>query len=162
MCDDAFCKAGRCFSFFDSSSSSLQTNVLTISCVCTHQLRLHRSYNFGALCVVLIGLGVFQTGFRITFYGNSWLFFFFLRSQLSRSKLPQWSSTPTTDSLRCFYFTKLNSLLDFIVSVWTENWIFFFLCCASTVDAHAAVMENVHKWHYGFINIQSFRSRCRF
>lgn len=72
--------------------------------------------------------------------------FFFLFALATQ---PQWSSTPTTNSLRCsFIFLKLNFGFIFLILLFlSELKIEFFLCCASTVDAHAAVMEHVHKWH---------------
>lgn len=78
MCD-AFSKAGQMFqmvlvsSLLASSSFTPSTNVLTISCVLPIEFAFAEPSIALSTRLVIIGLGVSQTGFRIIFYGNSHL-----------------------------------------------------------------------------------------
>lgn len=125
------------------SPSSLVEQMCWLFPVCTHRLCflfMGPQLLFGA--VVLIGLGVFETGFRITFYGNSRLFFFFFwcisisLTDTSRAlkMLPSRSSSFRRNNLyngiehlrlseRVLNFFPFHSF--FIVSVWAGNWICF-------------------------------------
>lgn len=81
---DAFSKAGQMFqmvlvsSLLASSSFTPSTNVLTISCVLPIEFAFAEPSIALSTRLVIIGLGVSQTGFRIIFYGNShlWLVVF--------------------------------------------------------------------------------------
>jgi hypothetical protein len=113
VCDDAFLpNTGQMFPMISSLRfffvfSLFETNVLTISCVCTHQLRKTSPEFQFRRAVVLIGLGVYQTGFRDSL---------FARSQLKK-KLPQMKwKTPTT-LFRILFFFIPGFLFSFIVSV---------------------------------------------
>lgn len=167
-----------------SSSSSLPrwtTNVLTISCVCTHRLCLfHRGFNcpillFGALYVVLIGLRGLSNWFlnHILWKFTFAIIFFCARNSLdlagkktSTMELNTYDLTARSLSL-CLCFDSPNFILDFSSSQfffycfclsWKLNFVIFVSRVAFRRWTRAAVMENVHKWHYGFINIQSRRS----
>lgn len=144
-----------------------RTNVLTISCVYPSNSLFYEPsmalgfFSFRRCCVNWSRgrlnwflnhiLWKFTFKFLFAFPSHSRLHLSSFFPSLSPESFAQWNQTPTIYLALSSFWMFLIIFYCFCLS--SGNWILSF----SVVAIHWTVMENVHKWSYGFINIQSRR-----